>query len=115
MCTFMKVFCNTNLFMWFSHFQTQPLKSYSCFIFLTFDSNLVQNDFIYRIGGSNYQILLLENRAFVPVLIFHLYGLFLAWLQMMVFVPVGATNRYKCPLSEARRRLIQPTRYNASH
>jgi hypothetical protein len=30
---------------------------------------------------------------------------------MMACVPVGATNRYKCPLTEACWALIQPTRY----
>jgi hypothetical protein len=40
-----KVILKTNLFISFLHFQTQPLKSYSWFIFLMFDSNLVQNDF----------------------------------------------------------------------
>jgi hypothetical protein len=44
----MKVFFKTNLFIWFSHFQTQHLKSYSRFIFPMFDSNLVQNDFLYQ-------------------------------------------------------------------
>jgi hypothetical protein len=38
----MKVIFKTNLFIWFSHFQTQLLKSYSRFIFLMTDSNLVQ-------------------------------------------------------------------------
>jgi hypothetical protein len=52
MYTFMKVFCKTNLFMLFSHFQTQQLKSYSWFIFLIFDSNYVQNDLIYQTGGN---------------------------------------------------------------
>jgi hypothetical protein len=30
---------------------------------------------------------------------------------MMTFVPGGGTNRYKCPLTEVRRGLIQLTRY----
>ena len=34
MYIFMKVFFKTNLFIWFLHFQTQQLKSYSWFIFL---------------------------------------------------------------------------------
>jgi hypothetical protein len=37
----MKVIFKTNLFIWFSHFQTQWIKSYSWFIFSIFDSNLV--------------------------------------------------------------------------
>jgi hypothetical protein len=41
----MKVIFKTNLFIWFSHFETQRHKSYSWFIFSMFDSNLVQNDF----------------------------------------------------------------------
>jgi hypothetical protein len=48
----MKVFYKTNLLMYFSHFQTQQLKSYSRFIFPMFDSNLVQNVFFYQTGGS---------------------------------------------------------------
>jgi hypothetical protein len=48
---------------------------------------------------------LLENRAFVPRSIFHLYWEFLS------FVLVGATNWYKCPITEARRDLIHPTQY----
>jgi hypothetical protein len=32
-------------------------------------------------------------------------------IQIIAFVPDGATNQYKCPLTEARRGLIQPTRY----
>jgi hypothetical protein len=38
----MKVIFKTNLFIQFSHFQTQRLKSYSWFIFPVFDSNLIQ-------------------------------------------------------------------------
>jgi hypothetical protein len=38
----MKVIFKTNLFIWFSHFQTQPLKSYSWFMFLMFDWNLIK-------------------------------------------------------------------------
>jgi hypothetical protein len=52
MYTFMKIFYKINLLMWFSHFQTQWLKSYSWFIFPMFGSNLVQNDFFYQTGGS---------------------------------------------------------------
>jgi hypothetical protein len=52
---------------------------------------------------------LLENRAFVPGTIFHLYRVFLPPAQMMAFVPFEATNRYKCPLTEAHRGLNQPT------
>ena len=44
---FMKVFFKTNLFIWFHIFQTQQPKSYSWFIFPMFDSNLIQNDFLY--------------------------------------------------------------------
>jgi hypothetical protein len=36
----------------FSHFQTQLLKSYSSFIFLMFNQNLVQNGFFYQTGES---------------------------------------------------------------
>jgi hypothetical protein len=37
-------------------------------------------------------------------------------VQIIAFVLVGATNRYKCPLTEPRRDLIQPTQYKcASH
>jgi hypothetical protein len=52
MYTFMKVFHKTNLLLYFSHFQTQRLKSYLWFIFPMFDSNLIQNDFFYQTGGS---------------------------------------------------------------
>ena len=48
----MKVFFKTNLFICFSHFQIQQLKSYSRFIFPMFDPNLIQNDFLYGYGGS---------------------------------------------------------------
>jgi hypothetical protein len=40
-----------------------------------------------------------------------LYRLVFPPVQMMAFVLVGATNRYKCPLTEARRGLIQSTQY----
>jgi hypothetical protein len=54
---------------------------------------------------------LLENHTYIPGLIFHLYLVFCPPVQMMTFVPIGATNRYKCPLTKFRRGLIQPTRY----
>jgi len=47
MYIFVKVFFKTNLFIWFSHFLIQQLKIFSWFIFLMFDSNFVQNDFLY--------------------------------------------------------------------
>jgi len=50
----MKIFFKTNLFIYFLHFQTQQLKSYSWFIFLIFDPNFVQSDFLYRYGESNF-------------------------------------------------------------
>ena len=57
MYIFMKVFFKINLFMWFSLFQTQQLKSYSWFIFPMFNLNLVQNDLFYQHGAStNYQL-----------------------------------------------------------
>jgi hypothetical protein len=52
---------------------------------------------------------LLENRTFVPRLIFHLYWVYLP------FVPVGATNRYKCPITKARRGLSIPPCTDASY
>jgi hypothetical protein len=52
MYIFMKVLFKTNLFVWFSNFQTQQLKSYSSFIFPMFNSSLVQNDLNYQHGGS---------------------------------------------------------------
>jgi hypothetical protein len=51
MYIFMKIFYKTNLLMLFSHLQTQLLKSYSWFIFLMFNLNLVQNDFFYQTEG----------------------------------------------------------------
>jgi hypothetical protein len=53
---------------------------------------------------------LLENRVFVFGLIFHLYQVFLPTVQIRIFVPVVATTWYKCPLTGARRGLLQPTR-----
>ena len=52
MYIFMKVFFKISLFIWFSYFQIQQIKSYPRFIFLIFDPNLVQNDFLYGYGGS---------------------------------------------------------------
>jgi hypothetical protein len=52
MYIFKKVYFKINLFIWFSYFQTQQLKSYSRFIFPIFDQKLVQNDFFYQPGGS---------------------------------------------------------------
>jgi len=49
---YMKIFFKTNLFILFLYFETQQLKSYSWFIFPTFDLNLVQNDFLFKYGGS---------------------------------------------------------------
>jgi hypothetical protein len=49
----MKVFFKKNLLIWFSYFQAQQLKIYSLFIFPMFDTNFVQNDFIYRYRGSS--------------------------------------------------------------
>jgi hypothetical protein len=49
---FIKVFFKTNLFIWFSYFQTQQLKNYSWFIFSIFDSSLVQNDLFYEYRKS---------------------------------------------------------------
>jgi hypothetical protein len=59
----------------------------------------------------NYTKSLLENGAFVLGPIFHLYQIFLPPLQMPSFVPVGATVRYKWPLTWAGRGLLLATRY----
>jgi len=56
MCIFMKVLFKTNLFVWFSHFQTQQLKSSSWFIFPMLDPSLVQNDLNYQYGGSTHLV-----------------------------------------------------------
>jgi hypothetical protein len=54
---------------------------------------------------------LLEKHTYIPGLIFHLHRVFCPPVQMRTFVPVGATNRYKCPLIWARWGLIQPNWY----
>jgi hypothetical protein len=54
---------------------------------------------------------LLENRTYITGPIFHLYRVFLPPVQMIAFVAVGSTERYKCPLTKTRRGLIQPTWY----
>jgi hypothetical protein len=66
MYTFMKVFYKTNLLMYFRISKLNDLKvSYSWFIFLMFDSNLVQNDFftkpkgVHSIKGEIFSELLL--------------------------------------------------------
>jgi hypothetical protein len=40
----------------------------------------------------------IENWVFVLGPIFHLYRGIFARVQMRIFVPVGATVRYKCPI-----------------
>jgi hypothetical protein len=52
MYTFIKVFCKTNLLMYF--YKTQRLKSYSWFILPMFDPNLIQNEFIYQTEGGKW-------------------------------------------------------------
>jgi hypothetical protein len=63
------------------------------------------------IASVNYIPALLENRIYITGLIFHLYQVFIPPVQISSFVQVGATNQYKCPLTETRRGLIQLTRY----
>ena len=48
----MKIFFKTNIFIWFLYFETQQLKNYSSFIFLMFDANLIQNNFLFGYVGS---------------------------------------------------------------
>jgi hypothetical protein len=48
---FYEAFFKTNLVIWFSYFQTQQLKNYSWFIYLTLDSSLVQNYFFSNLEG----------------------------------------------------------------
>jgi hypothetical protein len=51
MYDFIKVFLKTNLFIQFSHLQTQQLKSYWWFIFSMFDPNHVLNVSFFRTDG----------------------------------------------------------------
>jgi hypothetical protein len=53
--------------MYFSHFQTQRLKSYSWFIVPMFDSNLIQNDFFYQTGGSMFAPLTWNDLEFASL------------------------------------------------
>jgi len=49
---YQNIFEDKFVHIWFSHFQTQQVKSYSWFIFLMFDPNLVQNDSLYEYRAS---------------------------------------------------------------
>jgi hypothetical protein len=56
MYVLMKVIFKTNLFIWFSHFQTQRLKNYSWFIFLIFNLNIVQNYYYGTLVSSTTRV-----------------------------------------------------------
>jgi hypothetical protein len=58
-----------------------------------------------------YRFPLLENYTFVSSPIFYLYRIFLPPVQIIAFVPGGATMRYKWPLTGPRQGHLQPTRY----
>jgi hypothetical protein len=53
----------TNLFIWFSHFQTQRLRSYLWFIFPMFDSNLVKKTSSTLVGTCIYFFYLLIKES----------------------------------------------------
>jgi hypothetical protein len=66
-------------------------------------------------SGFSTVLTLLENRTFVPRLIFYLYWIFLPSVQMKTFVPVGSIAWYKCSLTGARQDLLLVTRYKYAH
>jgi hypothetical protein len=50
-----------------------------------------------------------------PRPVFYLYRVFLTLVQITTFVPVGGTNRYKCPLKRSRQDLLIPNQYKCGH
>jgi hypothetical protein len=57
------------------------------------------------------QLALLENPTYISGLFFYLYRVFYTPVQITTFVPVGGTNRYKCPLTGPRRCHLLATWY----
>ena len=60
MYIFMKVCFKTNLLMWFSHFQTQQLKTYSWFIFPIFDPALSKKTSFSNLKGVVFWIIIVH-------------------------------------------------------
>jgi len=75
------------------YFETQQLESYSWFIFLMFDPNLVQNDILFEYGGS-----ILDSWYHFIFSVFYslslLYLLFFLWIYHQQGLKVDLTKFY---------------------
>jgi len=75
------------------YFETQQLESYSWFIFLMFDPNLVQNNILFKYGGS-----ILDSWYHFIFSVFYslslLYLLFFLWIYHQQGLKVDLTKFY---------------------